>query len=115
MRVDAHAGYGEFAVVGGAQLLRTGRGADIVMIDVHEDIRSLVNAMKQERIVAPVVACGIGYVALDPGHEAPRPTPVAAQRDVMVTGSLASSSTGYRDLLKPGKRIPSSPARTTSP
>jgi two-component system response regulator FlrC len=41
-------------------MLRTGRGADIVMIDVHEDIRSLVAAMKQERIVAPVVACGIG-------------------------------------------------------
>ncbi len=41
-------------------LLRTGRGADIVMIDVHEDITGLVAAMKQERIVAPVVACGIG-------------------------------------------------------
>ncbi|MEZ6030735.1 MAG: sigma 54-interacting transcriptional regulator, partial [Hyphomonadaceae bacterium] len=42
------------------ELLRTGRGADIVMIDVHEDISTLVTAMKQERIVAPVVACGIG-------------------------------------------------------
>ena len=42
------------------ELLRTGRGADIVMIDVHEDIFGLVGAMKQERIVAPVVACGIG-------------------------------------------------------
>ena len=41
------------------ELLRTGRGADIVMIDVHEDINGLVNAMKQERIVAPVVACGV--------------------------------------------------------
>ncbi|MFT3724155.1 MAG: sigma-54 dependent transcriptional regulator [Hyphomonadaceae bacterium] len=41
------------------ELLRTGRGADIVMIDVHEDITGLVNAMKQERIVAPVVACGV--------------------------------------------------------
>jgi len=40
-------------------LLRTGRGADIVMIDVHEDITGLVGAMKQERIVAPVVACGV--------------------------------------------------------
>src|ERR1700741_3039800 len=40
-------------------LLRTGRGADIVMIDVHENISGLVNAMKQERIVAPVVACGV--------------------------------------------------------
>ena len=35
------------------ELLRTGRGADIVMIDVHEDIVGLVGAMKQERIVAP--------------------------------------------------------------
>jgi len=42
------------------ELLRTGRGADIVMIDVHEDIFGLVGAMKQERIVAPVIACGIG-------------------------------------------------------
>ena len=41
------------------ELLRTGRGADIVMIDVHEDIVGLVNAMRQERIVAPVVACGV--------------------------------------------------------
>ena len=41
------------------ELLRTGRGADIVMIDVHEDITGLVNAMRQERIVAPVVACGV--------------------------------------------------------
>jgi two-component system response regulator FlrC len=41
------------------ELLRTGRGADIVMIDVHEDITGLVTAMKLERIVAPVVACGV--------------------------------------------------------
>ena len=45
---------------GALELLRTGRGADIVMIDIHEDIAGLVAAMKQERIVAPVVACGIG-------------------------------------------------------
>jgi DNA-binding NtrC family response regulator len=29
------------------------------MIDVHEDIMALVAAMKRERIVAPVVACGV--------------------------------------------------------
>jgi DNA-binding NtrC family response regulator len=45
------------------ELLRTGRGADIVMIDVHEDIEALVRAMKQERIVAPVVACGVNVNA----------------------------------------------------
>lgn len=41
-------------------LLRTGRGADIVLIDVNEDISGLVISMRQERIVAPVVACGVG-------------------------------------------------------
>jgi two-component system, response regulator FlrC len=45
------------------ELLRTGRGADIVMIDVHEDIQGLVTAMKMERIVAPVVACGVATTA----------------------------------------------------
>ncbi|HVY87844.1 MAG TPA: sigma-54 dependent transcriptional regulator [Hyphomonadaceae bacterium] len=45
------------------ELLRTGRGADIVMIDVHEDINGLVTAMKQERIVSPVVACGVATTA----------------------------------------------------
>jgi DNA-binding NtrC family response regulator len=45
------------------ELLRTGRGADIVMIDVHEDISGLVLAMKQERIVSPVVACGVATTA----------------------------------------------------
>jgi DNA-binding NtrC family response regulator len=39
--------------------LRSGRGADLVMIDVHEDIASLIVAMNGERIVAPVVACGV--------------------------------------------------------
>jgi DNA-binding NtrC family response regulator len=39
--------------------LRSGRGADLVMIDVHEDIASLIVAMSSERIVAPVVACGV--------------------------------------------------------
>ena len=40
-------------------LLRTGRGADLVMIDVNEDIAGLVRSMGTERIVAPVVACGV--------------------------------------------------------
>ncbi|MDZ4760445.1 MAG: sigma-54 dependent transcriptional regulator [Alphaproteobacteria bacterium] len=40
-------------------LLRAGRGADLLMIDVHEDISGLVLAMTREHIVAPVVACGV--------------------------------------------------------
>jgi two-component system response regulator FlrC len=41
------------------ELLRTGRGADLVLVDVHEDIASIVQAMSRERIVAPVIACGV--------------------------------------------------------
>ncbi|MEM6626219.1 MAG: sigma-54 dependent transcriptional regulator [Pseudomonadota bacterium] len=39
--------------------LRAGRGADLVMIDVHEDIAWLVEALTLERIAAPIVACGV--------------------------------------------------------
>jgi two-component system, response regulator FlrC len=40
--------------------LRTGNGAELVMMDVKLDIRRLVDSLKQERINIPVVACGIG-------------------------------------------------------
>ncbi len=42
------------------RLLRSGSGADLVMIDVNMDIGSLVENLKVERISIPVVACGIG-------------------------------------------------------
>lgn len=54
------------------------------------------------QIAAIVVACGIGYVALDPGPDAQIPLQATPQRDVLTTGSISPSSTAYRDLLKPG-------------
>ena len=39
--------------------LRAGQGADLVMIDVAQDIATLVKSLESERIVVPVVACGI--------------------------------------------------------
>ena len=42
------------------QLLRAGEGADLLMIDVQEEIRTLVDSLQSERISVPVVACGIG-------------------------------------------------------
>ncbi len=39
--------------------LRAGRGADLVMVDMSEDIAWLVEALEVERIAAPVVACGV--------------------------------------------------------
>ena len=40
--------------------LRSGRGADLVMVDVQLDIREFLDRATQEHIFVPVVACGIG-------------------------------------------------------
>jgi DNA-binding NtrC family response regulator len=43
--------------------LRSGKGADLLMVDARLDIAALIAANEAERIVAPVVAAGVG---LDP-------------------------------------------------
>ena len=40
--------------------LRAGHGADLLMVDVSQDIRLLIDNLEKERICVPVVACGIG-------------------------------------------------------
>ena len=40
-------------------VLRSGRGADLLMVDVAIDIADLVARLKSEHIHAPIVACGI--------------------------------------------------------
>jgi hypothetical protein len=62
------------------------------------------------QIAVIVVACGVGYVALEPSPDAQVPVRATPQRDVMETGSLASSSTAYRDLLKPGLTLGTTPS-----
>ncbi len=39
--------------------LRGGQGADLVMIEAKADIASLVNQLEAERIIVPVIACGV--------------------------------------------------------
>ena len=56
-----------------------------------------------------IVACGIGYVALEPVPEAQAPNRATPTRDVMTTGSLAASSTAYREFLKPGFTLGTNP------
>ena len=41
------------------KVLRAGRGADLLMIDVALDVRELVAALETERFHVPVVACGV--------------------------------------------------------
>jgi two-component system response regulator FlrC len=40
--------------------LRSGQGADLLMMDVKLDIARMVESLRRERINIPVVACGIG-------------------------------------------------------
>jgi two-component system response regulator FlrC len=40
-------------------VLRSGRGADLLMVEVSIDIRDLVGKLEAERISVPIVACGI--------------------------------------------------------
>src|SRR6266700_6687712 len=40
-------------------VLRSGRGADLLMVDVTLDIRDLVARLDTERIHVPIVACGV--------------------------------------------------------
>ena len=41
-------------------VLRSGRGADLIMADVALDIRDLVLRLEAEHIHVPIVACGTG-------------------------------------------------------
>jgi len=47
-------------VDGGLDYLRAGRGADLVLVDVLEDIAALISSLNAERMAVPVVACGVG-------------------------------------------------------
>jgi two-component system, response regulator FlrC len=40
-------------------VLRSGKGADLLMVEVAVDIRALVERLELEHIVVPIVACGI--------------------------------------------------------
>ena len=51
----AHAGTVEIAL----NHLRSGRGADLVMIEVGREIETLIGRLRSERIAVPVIACGV--------------------------------------------------------
>src|SRR5581483_4981625 len=47
----------------GLSALRSGQGADLLMMDVKLDIARMIESLKQERIFVPIVSCGIGNYA----------------------------------------------------
>ncbi len=82
--------------------LRSGQGADLVMIDVVLDIRSFIAALGDERILTPVVACGIGtdaraaVAAIQAGAKEYIPLPPDAE---MIGAVLAAVSTQRHDAV----------------
>ncbi len=78
--------------------LRTGKGADLVMIDIKLDTGNLVQRLEIERIAIPVVACGIGtdadaaVAAVEQGAKEYIPLPPDAELIAAVLEAVSEES-----------------------
>lgn len=85
--------------------LRTGRGADLLLVDVMMDIAGLIAALEAERIAIPVVACGVetnaaaAVNAIRAGAKEYIPLPPDAELIAAVIAAVARESSDflYRD------------------
>jgi DNA-binding NtrC family response regulator len=82
--------------------LRKGQGADLLMVDVRLDLARLIRALAEERIAAPVVACGVktdadaAVAAIRAGAKEFIPLPPDAELIAAVLEAVAEES---RDLI----------------
>lgn len=89
-----HAERGEQAV----DILRAGRGADLLMVDVNIDIAKLISQLNSEHIHLPVVACGMGtdataaVTAIRAGAKEYIPLPPDAELIAAVLEAVANDS-----------------------
>jgi two-component system response regulator FlrC len=87
------------------KVLRAGRGADLLMVDVAIDIRRLVEDLEAERIHVPIVACGTGtdaraaVAAIHAGAKEYIPLPPDPELIAAVLAAVADDSRElvYRD------------------
>ena len=83
-------------------VLRSGKGADLLMVDVAADIASLVAQLASERIHAPVVACGTennaraAVAAIHAGAKEYIPLPPDPE---LIAAILAAVAEDSRDLI----------------
>ncbi|HEX3504044.1 MAG TPA: sigma-54 dependent transcriptional regulator [Xanthobacteraceae bacterium] len=83
-------------------VLRSGRGADLLMVDVAINIRDLVTSLEAERIHVPIVACGTAtdaraaVAAIHAGAKEYIPLPPDAELIAAVLAAVADDS---RDLI----------------
>src|SRR5215203_1613741 len=84
------------------RVLRAGRGADLLMVDVAIDIRRLLEDLEAERIHVPIVACGTGtdaraaVAAIHAGAKEYIPLPPDPELIAAVLAAVANDS---RDLV----------------
>ena len=104
-------------------LLRSGKGADLIMIDVRLDIYSLVESLNSERISIPVVACGVAadakaaVKAIKAGAKEYIPLPPDAEligeilsADSMESAQVICKDPAMENLLKLAKQVAPSTA-----
>src|ERR1700752_2798886 len=83
-------------------VLRSGRGADLLMVDVAIDIRDLVLRLEAERIAVPIVACGTSndaraaVAAIHAGAKEYIPLPPDPE---LIAAVLAAVSDDTRELV----------------
>jgi two-component system, response regulator FlrC len=83
-------------------VLRSGRGADLIMADVAIDIRDLVLRLEAERIHVPIVACGTGndaraaVAAIHAGAKEYIPLPPDPE---LIAAVLAAVTNDTRELI----------------
>ena len=107
----------------GLEALRSGKGADVVMVDVVLDIRSLVTSLAHERIVVPVIGCGIGndteaaVRAIKAGAKEYIPLPpdsklIAAVLEAVTeeNGAIISNDAAMKEILRLAGRVAPSDA-----
>jgi DNA-binding NtrC family response regulator len=81
--------------------LRSGKGADLVMIEIKLDIAGFIKALNEERIAVPVVACGIqatkeaAVAAIKAGAKEYVPLPPDADLIAAVLQAVAEEQTDF--------------------
>ncbi len=81
--------------------LRSGKGADLLMVEIKQDIAGFIGHLKEERIAVPVVACGIGtdkslaVAAIKAGAKEYVPLPPDAELIAAVLQAVAEEQTDF--------------------
>src|SRR5258705_1744156 len=83
-------------------VLRSGKGADLLLVDVALDIRDLVTRLEAEHISVPIVACGTGtdaraaVAAIHAGAKEYIPLPPDPE---LIAAVLAAVADDHRDFI----------------